>query len=351
MAKLKNPLLAIFALAICIGALFTSCAGTSIASSSSPEPISKSAADTSLSPTATDPVSDGEPSASPTSEPHDASELSDAFDSTASQASPASPSSEEDTAALDSETAYLDVRETFGIISSDNREDYDSDAAFANYRMLSGGKLKKATVYRSASPIDNIYGRVPYVERLIENDGIGFILDLADSDDEIWALTASNAEAGADDSYFMGLYNAGDVACLGLTTDYEQDWFGPSLAAGLSELAEHDGPYLLHCMVGKDRTGFACALIEALAGATYDEMEKDYMITYENYYGISKDTSPEEYEAIRTRNFDPMLRFVAGVSGNTKLQDVDYSMAARAYLQESGLSNDQIDKLITRICE
>ena len=65
-----------------------------------------------------------------------------------------------------------------------------------------------------------------------------------------------------------------------------------SLAEGLRDLIEHKGPYYISCTEGKDRTGFVCLLLEALAGATFDEIETDYMKTYENYYGITKQSEP-----------------------------------------------------------
>ena len=53
-------------------------------------------------------------------------------------------------------------------------------------------------------------------------------------------------------------------------------------------MTEHSGPCLIHCVEGKDRTGFVCALMLALAGASAQEIIDDYMITYYNYYGITK---------------------------------------------------------------
>jgi len=51
-------------------------------------------------------------------------------------------------------------------------------------------------------------------------------------------------------------------------------------------MASADGPYLVHCLEGKDRTGFVCIVLEALMSATYQEIVDDYMLTYNNYYHI-----------------------------------------------------------------
>jgi protein tyrosine/serine phosphatase len=44
-------------------------------------------------------------------------------------------------------------------------------------------------------------------------------------------------------------------------------------------LAETDGPVLVHCAAGKDRTGIACALTQHLAGVAEDDMLDDYLLT------------------------------------------------------------------------
>ena len=52
------------------------------------------------------------------------------------------------------------------------------------------------------------------------------------------------------------------------------------------ELIQHDGPVYIHCTAGKDRTGFVCMALEALAGASYQQIGDDYIITYDNYCTI-----------------------------------------------------------------
>ena len=44
-------------------------------------------------------------------------------------------------------------------------------------------------------------------------------------------------------------------------------------------LAETDGPVLVHCAAGKDRTGILCALTHHLAGVHEDDIRADYLLT------------------------------------------------------------------------
>jgi protein-tyrosine phosphatase len=44
-------------------------------------------------------------------------------------------------------------------------------------------------------------------------------------------------------------------------------------------LAERDGPSLVHCLAGKDRTGIAVALLHDMLGVHRDDMMSDYLLT------------------------------------------------------------------------
>ncbi|WP_375288154.1 tyrosine-protein phosphatase [Sphingomonas sp.] len=52
-----------------------------------------------------------------------------------------------------------------------------------------------------------------------------------------------------------------------------------SLRLYFEALATRDGPTLIHCLAGKDRTGLAVALLHALTGVHHDDMMADYLLT------------------------------------------------------------------------
>ena len=245
--------------------------------------------------------------------------------------------------------AYLMVQEALDIAYTDERADYESDIVFANFRALSGGKLKENMVYRSASPVYKGHNRAPYANALMAGAGVQFVLDLSDSDEEITRYLAEDKEQGVDVAHFASLRESGKVAALSMGANYRSDAFKQVLAKGLSQFAESDGPYLVHCIEGKDRTGFVCALLEGLAGATYQEIVDDYMVTYANYYGITLENDPLKYEVIRSLNLDAMLRYIANVDESADLSTIDYTGPARDYLRSSGMTDAQIDVLLGRI--
>lgn len=57
----------------------------------------------------------------------------------------------------------------------------------------------------------------------------------------------------------------------------------------LMELVKTPQPVIFHCFAGKDRTGFAAALILKIAGATSNEIYKDYLQTNEARKNANKE--------------------------------------------------------------
>ena len=242
---------------------------------------------------------------------------------------------------------YLPIQEASDIHYFDERERYDSDAMFANFRSMNLGKLKRDVIYRSASPCDNQHNRAPYVDALIREAGVKTILDLADNEVKIEKYIARDDFASP---YFLSLYENDQVIPIALNMNYLSDDFGMKIVQGFNLMAEKEGPYLIHCTEGKDRTGFVAMLIEALAKASYEEIEADYMKTYANYYRIDKSNDKEKYQIILERNLDGMIAFMVNDAG-IDFKNCDLSIYAENYLQRCGMSEEQIQAFKERLME
>ena len=222
---------------------------------------------------------------------------------------------------------------------TDNREDYSSDAAFANFREIKGGKIGEGALFRSSSPINNEIGRAKYADALVKENGIRTVMNLADSEESILSYMEKEDFASP---YYASLFENGDVIALNMRVSFKTREFQASLSEGLTFLASKEGPYLVHCTEGKDRAGFTSALLSALMGLTYQEIVEDYMTTYENYYHIEKGS--EQYEAVKKSNIDSMLSFIASVESD-KLSQVDLSLKAEEFLLAIGMEEDTVRKL------
>ena len=250
------------------------------------------------------------------------------------------------TISLNTSAKYIAVQEALGQSYSVDRNDYSSDEEFANFRALSGGNLKKDFLYRGASPVDNSRNRAAYANTLVEKEGIDCIIDLADLDEDMLEYFAEDDFAS---DYAKKLYEDGRTAVLGMSASYSKDEYKKSVVKGLKKLIEVGGPAYIHCLEGKDRTGFVCMLIEALAGASYDEMCDDYMTTYKNYYNISENETPDRYNAVVNLYFDGFMEYISGEEDPNTLHEMSYVDAAKQYLKDGGMTDEEIDKLIALI--
>ncbi len=242
---------------------------------------------------------------------------------------------------------YRDIQDARDIHYSDERSKYDSDVIFANFRPMNLGRLKEDFFFRSASPCDNQHKRAPYVDALMQENGINAILNLSDNEKKIEGYLAKEDFSSP---YFLSLYQKENVVPIALSMNYLSDEFAQKIANGLIALAQKEGPYLVHCTEGKDRTGFVCMLIEALAGAGYQQIADDYMETYDNYYKITQAKDPARYQTILEKNLEAMLQFVIN-DPQVDFKNADLTVYARRYLNHGGMSDQQIDELLLRICE
>lgn len=242
---------------------------------------------------------------------------------------------------------YLTTQQALAAVYTTNRDDYPSDEAFANFRAMKGGQIAENMVYRSASPCNNEYGRASYASALAEKAGVKFILDQADSKEEIEGYYANPT---FDMSWHKGLFDNGDVAALDMSVNYRSQKFAGKLVEGLRQMIAQDGPYLIHCTEGKDRTGFTCALLEALCGASYDEMLDDYMISYDNYYGINKEKDKARYDAVVDAKFNDIALCIGGHLVAGKLDGLDYKAGAKKYLLDAGMTEEEITQLENKLC-
>ena len=248
---------------------------------------------------------------------------------------------------------YLDVEETLSITYSDDINEYDSKEQFANFRSVKAGNLKEGILYRGASPIDNRRNRASTVDSLLKENNIKYDIDLADklitsntfvSVDNKPLLGASNFVIG---KYFQELMDANKVVLLGMAAAYKTDDFASKMKTMFEAILNNDGPYYIHCLEGKDRTGYVCMVIEALLGATYEELIDDYFITYHNYYDIEKGSN--KYEVIKSLHIDEMIRYVFGFDETTNLLKANYKTPVNSYLLSIGLTQDQIDAIQVKL--
>ena len=223
-----------------------------------------------------------------------------------------------------------------------DRDDYSSDAKYANFRSVKAGLIKEDILFRSSSPINDELNRADYSAEKMEKYGIKCVINLSDDDKK-----AQKYMEKSENTYYKKLYDEGNVICLQLSYDFDSDEFGEGIAKAVRFMIAHDGPYLVHCTEGKDRTGFLCALLESLMGASVSEMTKDYMQTYKNFYHYENDS--KEFKYTKKNYLKEIFRDIANVESNYELKTMDYHKAAVDFLTSYGITADEIAALENKL--
>jgi protein-tyrosine phosphatase len=165
---------------------------------------------------------------------------------------------------------------------------------YGDYATAAGKRLKPGRLYRSAS-----HGRATDADlAVIEGLNLAVVVDLrrpgererdpsrrpagftgkviendhgeAAGDDPWWNFVRScDLSEGAFRGYLLNYYREAPFAArhVDLFTRYFQ------------VLADAEGPVLIHCAAGKDRTGVLAALTHHLVGVHQDDIVEDYLLT------------------------------------------------------------------------
>ena len=81
----------------------------------------------------------------------------------------------------------------------------------------------------------------------------------------------------------------------------------------------------IFCECGKDRTGQYAAIIQALAGASYDDIRADFLLSLCNYYSIKEGS--QEFEVIGEMYFDRVMYIFEHPEIINHLTDKDWDNA------------------------
>lgn len=163
---------------------------------------------------------------------------------------------------------------------------------YGGYAVEGGGRLREGVLWRSA------HHEAATDEDLAALDALRLetIIDLR-GDDERELHPCRRSENFSARVLFAGGVTAGlaphlqaaggaidvETARARMIDTYAGMPYRPALVATLrlylAALAEYDAPSLVHCVAGKDRTGFAVAVVHRLLGVHEDDLMHDYLLT------------------------------------------------------------------------
>jgi hypothetical protein len=122
------------------------------------------------------------------------------------------------------------------------------------------------------------------------------------------------------------------------------DRFDKQFAQAVSLIARADEPVVLHCLVGRDRTGLVSALILRLAGVELDAIAADHARSdeylspwWEPWHDDAPDQETRE-RRMRVTTMPPRA-----------MADVLAHLDVRAYLVAGGATEEDLDTLVVRL--
>lgn len=184
-------------------------------------------------------------------------------------------------------------------------EEFDTAQELGNFREVIGGELARNMLYRSYHPLipsraDNyklrdieVY-RQRVVRELMDLKGINTVINLSETKEELDNFIKKDKM-----SYYKKLWTLGSV--YNIPISYETVYFGSNkdniLVGGelgfqsgirklIETIASSEGPYLVHCRLGSDRTGVIIAFLQLFMGTERNKVEESYILT--NDLGIGE---------------------------------------------------------------
>ena len=192
-----------------------------------------------------------------------------------------------------------------------------------NFREIKAGKIAAGTLYRSSNPLKG--EDLKRTKSLMAvNAGINCILNLEDNNFAIKELSKKVP-------WYHKLVIEGNVIGLKMYLTIPSADFNKKLKRGLQFMIAHKGPYLIHCFAGIDRAGFVAAVLEALMGASIEEICNDYLLSFRT---VDASTNQLLYQLAKMNHGIPVY------NKNLQITAVNYLS------NDLKLSNEEIMKLI-----
>jgi protein-tyrosine phosphatase len=163
---------------------------------------------------------------------------------------------------------------------------------YGGYAVAGGGRVKTKLLWRSAQHGDASAADLAAIDAL----GLANVVDLRGPSEremkpckrgpgfaaQLWTYPEETAGLALHTEAANGVLTTAEARAAMIRL-YEGIAFRgnlvPMLRCYLTVLDRAEGPSLVHCVAGKDRTGFAVALVQRLLGVHADDVMTDYLLT------------------------------------------------------------------------
>jgi hypothetical protein len=205
------------------------------------------------------------------------------------------------------------------------------DAKAVNFREIRLGGIAPKTLFRSSHPIKD-FGQEKTISLLAAENRISAALNLCDTNSAVKLKTFFAP-------WYDRLYKSGRVIALGMDFSITSERFKRKLKKGLQLIIQTEGPWLVHCHAGVDRTGFVCMVLESFMGAKLDEVVRDYLLSFNSIFTSSVYTSEKADAHVA-------VQILSVMSESQMITEQNLQGVAEIYLRTKiGLSAEEVEIL------
>jgi hypothetical protein len=207
-----------------------------------------------------------------------------------------------------------------------------NDAQAVNFREIRMGKIAPNTLYRSSHPIkDNKQEKT--ISLLAANAKITTVINLCDTNSGIMGKAIFAP-------WYNRLLKNNCVIALGMDFSITGVNFRGKLKKALRFIIGTEGPWLIHCHAGADRTGFVCMILESFMGAALDDVLNDYLKSFSG--GLEASIYGQTLRA----DYNVAMQVLSVMSNSQVINEQNLQHIAETYLRNTiGLSAEEAELL------
>jgi hypothetical protein len=207
------------------------------------------------------------------------------------------------------------------------------DNEITNFREIRMGEIPGSLLYRGSSPILSMESQIYNTYNKLASDAkIKCVISLGDNESGLETIAESV-------SWYRELLKNNNIIGLDIHSLFDNEIFRSKLKLGFLFLMKHNGPYLIHCNAGTDRTGFVAAIIEGLLGAGLDEILYDYLLSYGKEFADDKNGSNIDTTKIILQQLNTIINGKINDKNNLQSNIEEY------FLRKLGLSRKKLELL------
>jgi hypothetical protein len=207
-----------------------------------------------------------------------------------------------------------------------------NDAQAVNFREIRMGKIAPNTLYRSSHPIKDLK-QEKTISILAAYARIAAIVNLCDTNSDIMGKAIFAP-------WYNSLFKNNRVIALGMDFSVTSENFRKKLKKAMQFIIATEGPWLIHCHAGVDRTGFVCMVLESFMGAALGDVINDYLESFNSIFESSI------YE--QTQKVDSLvaMQILSVMSNSQAINEQNLQHIAETYLRSTiKLSAEEVELL------